>query len=106
VRGQRPLRILGLGAVWLAVLVVVLGLAFRSLIWAGWEPHPGDPYGPSDIIDLVLGLLVLLLATLSSVLGLVLLLWRPRRPGVLIAGLAIPVLYYLLRGLLPTYQLW
>lgn len=102
---MRVLRLLGLGSAWLAVVVALLGLAFRSLIWADWEPHPGDPYGPSDVIDLLLGLLVLLLATLSLLIGLVLLLWRPRRPGVLIAGLAIPLLYYLLRDLLPTYPL-
>lgn len=100
---MRVLRLLGLGSAWLAVVVALLGLAFRSLIWAGWEPYPGDPYGPSDIIDLLLGLLVLLLATLSLLIGLVSLLWGPRRPGVLIAGLAIPLLYYLLRDLLPTY---
>jgi len=87
-------------------VVAVLGLAFRSLIWAGWEPYPGDPYGPSDIIDFLLGLLVLLLATLSILFGVGLLLWRPCRPGVLIAGLLIPVIYHLLHALLPTHQLW
>jgi hypothetical protein len=106
VRGQRPLRIVGLSTAWLAAVVAVLGLAFRSLIWAGWEPYPGDPYGPSDIIDVVLGLVVVLLSTLSILVGLGLLLWRPLRPGVLIAGLATPVIYYLLHDLLPTHQLW
>lgn len=102
-RGQRVLRFVGLCSVWLTALLALLSLAFRSLIWAGWEPYPGDPYGPSDIIDALLGLLVFVLAALSVLIGLGLL---PRRPGVLVAGLLIPLLYCLLRDWLPIYRLW
>ncbi len=105
-RGQRLLRVLGLSSAWLAAVLAVLGLAFRSLIWASWEPYPGDPYGASDLIDLLLVVLVFLLAALSILIGLVLLVGRPRRPGVLVAGLTIPLLYCLLRDWLPTHQLW
>ncbi|MBB2495181.1 hypothetical protein [Aquipseudomonas ullengensis] len=100
------LRIIGLSSAWLAAVLAVLGLAFRSLVWASWEPYPGDPYGPSDLIDLLLVVLVFLLAALSVLAGLGLLVGRPRRPGVLIAGLVIPLVYCLLRDVLPTHRLW
>lgn len=48
-------------------------LFFRAFIYADLYIAPNDPYGISDIIELFMGLLLLLLSVLSGVVALVLL---------------------------------
>lgn len=89
-----------------AVTLALLGLAFRMLIWESWEPHPGDPYGPSDLIDMLFVVLVFLLGGLSALFGTLLLIWPPRRPLMPLAGLAVVLAFHLLHGVVPTLRLW
>lgn len=91
----------GLAVFSAALVIALLSLAFRGLIWASWPPHPGDPYGASDLLDLLLVALVLLLAGLSFLLGLGLLFARPRQPTLPLAGLPLLLVFLWLREQVP-----
>lgn len=54
-------------------LQLVLMLAFRAFWYEGIYIAPEDPYGLADVIELLLGLIFLLLMTVSVLVALVLL---------------------------------
>jgi hypothetical protein len=89
----------------------VFGLLFRSLIWASWVPYGDDPYGPSDILELLIWYLVLGLCTACAVIGaLVAAIPRIRDLRVssklLITGVVLPVAYYIAHAHVPVFALW
>lgn len=96
----------GHAAWWGSLSLAIAGLAFRSLVWASWVPYPNEPYRTSDILELlVLGVLLVLCGTCVLVGGLLVV---TRRGGVrlLATGILVPVVYGILHPLLPTLRLW
>jgi hypothetical protein len=95
-----------------AVAAALLSLAFRSLIWGGWVPTKADePYGVSDILDGLFGLVVLGLCAACLVVGAVTAIaprWRsPRRAVYFIAtGALLPLIFYFAHANVPTFDLW
>ena len=96
---------------WLLPLCsVVFALLFRSLVWASWVPPPDDPYGASDIVELLLvGVTIVL--SLICLLAAALLIGRPPRDTRLagLLGLSAIIslpLHLLLQPLVPTFRLW
>jgi hypothetical protein len=95
-----------------AVAAAFLSLAFRSLIWGSWAPARADePYGVSDILDGLFGVVVLGLCVACLVVGAVTTIvprWRsPRRALYLIAtGALLPLIFYFAHANVPTFDLW
>ncbi len=94
----------------LPLIAAAVGLLFRMLLWQSWAPVPREPYGASDLIEL---LLVGVTATCGviAVSALVLVLAR-RSPSrrmawsVALAAFAGPALHWYLHPLVPTFRLW
>ena len=99
------------GLPWVALGLALIGLLFRSLIWASWRPYPGDPYGVADILEGLILLTIVGLCALSILAGLVVaLLPRWRSPQLaarlFLAGFIVPVAYYFVHPHVPTFRLW
>ena len=92
---------------WAVLLLAAFDLAFRSLVWASWIPAPGEPYGASDLIELVTGCLLVLLCIACVVLGVILAVRSPiiglRHVAI---GVIVPVTYTFIYPHLPLLQLW
>jgi len=105
-----PSRLLRL-LLWSAGALAILGILFRSLIWASWTPYPGDPYGIADILELLIfaalfGLCAL--AILAAVLILLVPNWRDLRVAfqLLAIGTLLPLCYYFAHANIPTFRFW
>src|SRR5262245_34139950 len=89
-----------------AVLAAALGLAFRSVVWAGWVPYPNEPYGVSDILEFLIACLVIALCAICVVIGGILLASRRGGARLLLTGLLVVVAYAVIHPLLPTFRIW
>lgn len=88
------------------VLLVIVALIFRATLhW--WLPvAPGESYGGGDVIELLLFAGILLVATITMIIGLLLMIvpaWREMRLGiaVLIISLLSPPMYFMLHNMMP-----
>ena len=87
-----------------------VALLFRMFVWQSWGPAAGEPYGASDLVEvLLLGVTMLGAATAFAAAA-----WivtkTPRRSGLAlalacgaVAGLA---LHWFAHPLVPTWRLW
>ena len=87
-------------------MVAALGLAFRSLVWASWVPYPNEPYGVSDILELLIACLVIVLCAVCVVVGGILLATRRGGARLLLTGLLVLGAYAVVHPLLPTLRFW
>jgi hypothetical protein len=60
--------------------IFLFGLFFRLVIYSRMYIAPGDPYGLSDVIEFLLGWLLIGLLALSVVVSLFLVIKGPREP--------------------------
>jgi hypothetical protein len=103
---ERAFRLTGEVALVSAIVLGIVGLLFRSFVWASWSPHGGDPYGPSDILELLIFYLVILLSAVCVLAAVGLLFSRQRTSRMLAAGIIVPAAYLLLHPLVPTFKFW
>ncbi len=88
------------------VLLVIAALIFRATLYWWLPVAPGEPAGGGDVIELLLFFGILLVATVTMVIGLLLMIvpaWRDMRLGivVLIISLISPPLYFILHSMIP-----
>ena len=69
----------------LSLLLFLFMLYFRAFIYADMYIAPGDPYGISDIIELILRLIFIFLSIISGIVSLVLFI-RGAKQSKLLAG--------------------
>ena len=88
------------------VLLVIVALIFRATLYWWLPVAPGEPAGGGDVIELLLFFGILLVATITLVIGLLLMIvpaWRDMRLGivVLIISLISPPMYFMLHSMMP-----
>jgi hypothetical protein len=105
-RIERALMVTGKVSLWIALVLAITGLAFRSLVWASWNPQGDDPYGASDILDGLIFLVLVAFSGLCVLCGIGLVLGQPPRFRLLIAGIIVPAMYFVLHPLVPIFELW
>jgi hypothetical protein len=103
---EKSFRVTGNIAFVTAISLAIVGLIFRSFVWASWLPYNGDPYGPSDILELLIFFAIALSSGVCVIAGIGLLFVQPRTFRILVAGIIVPVVYFLLHSLVPTFKLW
>src|SRR5262245_22791298 len=74
---ERALWITGKIGLIAAVALAIVGLAFRSFVWASWPPSGDDPYGASDILELLIFFLVVASSGICVLCGIGLLFFQP-----------------------------
>jgi len=96
----------GHAAWWAALSLAIVGLAFRSLVWASWAPRPDEAYGASDILELLIVCLLLAACGICVLVGGILAVTRRGGLRLLATGILVPVAYGIVHPLLPTFRLW
>ena len=89
--GRTVARILGVAT----ALLFALGIAFRATLYSRLYLAPGAPYGIADLIEFVLGWLLLGALAASAVAGLVLAVRGPTQNRWAAAGLFVTVIVLL-----------
>src|SRR5205823_2768078 len=75
--GLKAVRVFSEIVWWTTIALAIVGLLFRSFVWAGWPPaDPNDSCGLSDIIE---GLIMFGLAALCALLLLVAIVSRAQK---------------------------
>lgn len=93
----------------LPLATAAVALLFRMFVWQSWGPAPDEPYGASDLIELVLFGATTLGAAAAFVAAAWIVAKVPRRSGVAlalaggaVAGLA---LHWFAHPLVPTWRI-
>lgn len=84
-RGSKLVIVLGS----LALLLYFFMLYFRAFIYPDMFIAPDDPYGPSDIIELLLVCLLMLLTAVSAVVSLIIFFRGAKQAKLLASGLLV-----------------
>jgi len=89
------------------VLLVIVALIFRATLYWWLPVTPGEPAGSGDVTELLLFFGILAVASITMVIGLLLMVipaWRDMRLGVivLIISLISPPMYFMLNSLMPA----
>ena len=94
----------------LPLLAATFALLFRMLVWQSWGPVAGEPYGASDLIEVLLFVLTTLCAMVALAAAVWVLARRHRSPRLAwllgLAAVAGPALHWYLQPLVPTFRLW
>jgi len=94
----------------LPLATAAVALLFRMFVWQSWGPAPGEPYGASDLVELVLFGATMLGAAAAFVAAAWIVAKVPKRSGlaVTLAGGAVAglALHWFAHPLVPTLRLW
>jgi hypothetical protein len=86
--------------------LAIAGVAFRSLVWASWAPHPDEAYGASDILELLIVCLLIAASGSCVLVGGILVVTRRGGLRLLATGILVPVAYRIVHPLVPTFRFW